>query len=69
MFVTVSAVTAILDNNIRYVYEARENNLGDDNYYSMMHDKIYKGLEKLKEISCNRKLIAKYETKVNELFK
>ena len=68
MFATNKQICSLLDNRIGYVCEARINGLGDEEYFNKMESLIKGGLEKLKKQSTNKKLIAKYEQKINELF-
>ena len=73
MFVTVKSLTAIIDINISYVQEAYlnrdkfEQQVFDD-YIITMRTSLNNKLQKLQEISSNKKLIAKYVDKVNKTF-
>ena len=71
MFVYVQDLTYSMDSTIKYVKEAKEYHTCSEEEYNQYLDKMYKKLdnmlEKLKQISCNKKLISKYEKKVEEI--
>ena len=71
MFIYVQDLTYNMDNTIKYVKEAKEYHTCSEEQYNQYLEKMYKKLdnmlEKLKQISCNEKLISKYEKKVEEL--
>ena len=71
MFIYVQDLTYNMDSTIKYVKEAKEYHTCSEEEYNQYLDKMYKKLdnmlEKLKQISCNKKLISKYEKKVEEL--
>ena len=71
MFISVKNLTYNIDTTITYVKEAKEYHTCSEEEYNQYLDKMYKKLdnmlEKLKQISCNKKLISKYEKKVEEL--
>lgn len=68
MFARVYQITQLMDKRMTYVKEARENNLGDVEYFIKMENLLRGGLKKLEENSNNKKLIAKYTKLINELF-
>ena len=68
MFATNKQICSLLDDRIGYVYDAKMNGLGDKEYFNKMETLIKGGFERLKKQSTNKKLIAKYEKKINELF-
>lgn len=71
MFVYVQDLTYNMDDTIKYVKEAKEYHSCSEEEYNHYLDKMYRKLdnmlEKLKQISCNKKLINKYEKKVEEI--
>ena len=71
MFIYVQDLTYNMDDTIKYVKEAKEYHSCSEEEYNQYLEKMYKKLdnmlEKLKQISCNKKLISKYEKKVEEL--
>ena len=71
MFIYVQDLTHNMDSTIKYVKEAKEYHTCSEEEYNQYLDKMYKKLdnmlEKLKQISCNKKLISKYEKKVEEI--
>lgn len=71
MFISVKNLTCGIDTTITYVEEAKEHHSCDEEEYNQylekMHKKLDNMLEKLKQISSNKKLISKYEKKVEEL--
>lgn len=71
MFISVKNLTYGIDTTITYVEEAKEYHSCSEAEYNQYLDKMYKKLdnmlEKLKQISCNKKLINKYEKKVEEI--
>lgn len=68
MFVYVQDLTYNMDDTIKYVREAKEYHTCSEEEYNQYLDKMYRKLDnmldKLKQISCNKKLISKYEKKV-----
>lgn len=68
MFVYVQDLTYNMDDTIKYVKEAKEYHTCSEEEYNQYLDKMYRKLDnmldKLKQISCNKKLINKYEKKV-----
>ena len=71
MFIYVQDLTHNMDDAIKYVKEAKEYHTCSEEEYNQYLDKMYRKLDnmldKLKQISCNKKLISKYEKKVGEL--
>ena len=71
MFIYVQDLTYNMDDTIKYVKEAKEYHTCSEEEYNQYLDKMYRKLDnmldKLKHISCNKKLISKYEKKVEEL--
>ena len=71
MFISVKNLTYNIDTTITYVKEAKEYHICSEEEYNQYLDKMYRKLDnmlnKLKQISCNKKLISKYEKKVEEL--
>ena len=71
MFIYVQDLTYNMDSTIKYVKEAKEYHTCSEEEYNQYLDKMYKKLDnmldKLKQISCNKKLISKYEKKVKEI--
>ena len=71
MFIYVQDLTYNMDSTIKYVKEAKEYHTCSEEEYNQYLDKMYKKLdnmlEKLKQISCNKKLRSKYEKKVEEI--
>lgn len=73
MFVTVKALTTLIDNNLRYVAEAKESKEEHEeteynDYMATMETKLKKQLEELKLISSSEKLIARYESIIMQTF-
>lgn len=71
MFVSVQSLTTVIDERLQYLKEARENkNNFEKSVFEEYENKMKKTLEnnliKLKQISCNKKLIERYEKKINE---
>lgn len=68
MFVYVQDLTYNMDDTIKYVKEAKEYHTCSEEEYNQYLEKMYRKLDnmldKLKQISCNKKLISKYEKKV-----
>lgn len=73
MFVYVQDLTYNMDDTIKYVKEAKEYHTCSEEEYNQYLEKMYRKLnnmlDKLKQISCNKKLISKYEKKVEEIKK
>ena len=71
MFISVKNLTYGIDTTITYVREAKEYHSCSESEYNQYLEKMYRKLdnmiEKLKQISCNKKLISKYEKKVEVL--
>lgn len=71
MFISVKDLTYNIDTIITYVKEAKGYHSCSEAEYNQYLEKMYKKLDnmiaKLKQISCNKKLISKYEKKVEEL--
>ena len=71
MFIYVQDLTYNMDDTIKYVKEAKEYHACSEEEYNQYLDKMYRKLDnmldKLKQISCNKKLISKYEKKVEEI--
>ena len=71
MFIYVQDLTYNMDDTIKYVKEAKEYHTCSEEEYNQYLEKMYKKLDnmldKLKQISCNKKLISKYEKKVKEI--
>lgn len=71
MFISVKDLTYNMNTAITYVEEAMEyhscSELEYNQYLEKMYNKLDSMLEKLRQISCNEKLISKYENKVKEL--
>ena len=71
MFIYVQDLTYNMDSTIKYVKEAKEYHTCSEEEYNQYLKKMYRKLDnmldKLKQISCNKKLISKYEKKVEEL--
>ena len=68
MFIYVQDLTYNMDDTIKYVKEAKEYHTCSEEEYNQYLEKMYRKLnnmlDKLKQISCNKKLISKYEKKV-----
>lgn len=71
MFISVKDLTYSIDTTISYVNGAKEYHSCSEAEYNQYLEKMYKKLdgmiEKLRQISCNKKLICKYENKVEEI--
>ena len=71
MFISVKNLTYSIDTAITYVDEEKKHHYCSEAEYNQYLEKMYKKLdnmlEKLKQISSNKKLISKYEKKVEEL--
>lgn len=71
MFISVKNLTYSIDTAITYVEEAKKHHSCSEaeynQYLGKMYGKLDNMLEKLKQISSNKKLISKYEKKVEEL--
>ena len=71
MFIYVQDLTHNMDSTIKYVKEAKEYHTCSEEEYNQYLEKMYRKLDnmldKLKQISCNKKLISKYEKKVKEI--
>lgn len=74
MFTTVKALTTYMDNTIKYYNEgvASKGQHDQETYnkwYASITSTMRGQLAKLKSISCNDKLVAKYERIINDLLK
>lgn len=73
MFVTVSALTQIIDRELGYVADAIAHHECSkeeyQKYIADMKDLESRRLNRLKEISTNTRLIKKYEKKIADAFK
>lgn len=71
MFVTIKALTSLIDDNIYYIQDAKKHHDCSEEEYKQYLDKMYSKLdrqiEKLKSISCNSNLISRYEKKIKEI--
>ena len=68
MFATNYQLTQLIDQRLRFVQEARESGLADDEYLAEMERKIRSCFDKLKKQSCDQRLINRYEAKINKVF-
>lgn len=74
MFVSVKSLTALIDQDIQFYIEgvASKEQHGPEEFekwHEYITSRLVAQLSKLKKISCNKKLIATYENKINELLK
>lgn len=73
MFVTVSALTQIIDRELGYVADAiAHHECSEEEYHKYiadMKDLESRRLNRIKEISTNQKLIKRYENKIADAFK
>ena len=74
MFVAIKNLTAYMDRNIQLVEEAKASKEQHspevyNGYMKRMKDLLTGQVDKLKELSCDKRLIPKYEAKVDKLFK
>lgn len=73
MFVTVSALTQIIDRELGYVADAIAHHECSEEEYQKyiadMKDLESRRLNRIKEISTNQKLIKRYEYKIADAFK
>ena len=71
MFTSVKSLTAYIDKNIEYILDAKNHHECSEKEYQSylirMYDLLDEQISKLKSISCNHKLILRYENKVNEV--
>lgn len=71
MFISVKNLTYNIDKAITYVKEAKEHHTCSEEEYNQylyrMYRKLDNMIEKLRQISCNKKLINKYEKKVSDI--
>jgi predicted aldo/keto reductase-like oxidoreductase len=71
MFISVKNLTYGIDITIAYVEEAKEYHSCSESEYNQYLEKMYRKLDnmvkKLKQVSSNKKLISKYEKKVEEI--
>ena len=72
MFVTISALTAIIDKELGYVADAIAHHERIEQEYTKyiadMKDLEQRRLNRIKELSTNDKLISKYEAKIAKAF-
>lgn len=74
MFVSVKSLTALIDQDIQFYIEgvARKEQHSPEEFekwHKYIKNRLVEQLSKLKKISCNKKLVATYENKINELLK
>ena len=74
MFVSVKSLTALIDQDIQFYIEgvaSKEQHSPEEfeKWHKYIKSRLVEQLSKLKKISCNKKLIATYENKTNELLK
>lgn len=74
MFVSVKSLTALIDQDIQFYIEgvARKEQHSQEEFkkwHKYIKNRLVEQLSKLKKISCNKKLVATYENKINELLK
>lgn len=74
MFVSVKSLTALIDQDIQFYIAgvaSKEQHSPEEfeKWHEYMTSRLVAQLSKLKKISCNKKLIATYENKTNELLK
>ena len=74
MFVSVKSLTALIDQDIQFYIEgvaSKEQHSQEEfeKWHKYIKSRLVEQLSKLKKISCNKKLIATYENKINELLK
>lgn len=71
MFTTVQGLTTLIDEDIAYIKDAKNHHECSEDEYNAYLIKMYALLDgrisALKSISCNHKLIDKYERKVEEI--
>lgn len=74
MFVSVKSLTALIDQDIQFYIDgvaSKEQHSPEEfeKWHKYIKNRLVEQLSKLKKISCNKKLIATYENKTNELLK
>lgn len=74
MFVSVKSLTALIDQDIQFYIEgvaSKEQHSQEEfkKWHKYIKNRLVEQLSKLKKISCNKKLVATYENKINELLK
>lgn len=74
MFVSVKSLTALIDQDIQFYIDgvaSKEQHSPEEfeKWHKYIKSRLVEQLSKLKKISCNKKLIATYENKINELLK
>lgn len=71
MFVSVKSLTALIDQDIHEGVASKEQHSPEEfeKWHKYIKSRLVEQLSKLKKISCNKKLIATYENKINELLK
>lgn len=74
MFVSVKSLTALIDQDIQFYIDgvaSKEQHSPEEfeKWHQYITSCLAGQLSRLKEISCNKKLIATYENKINELLK
>lgn len=74
MFTTVKALSALIEKEMEYVEGAKANKgmfeeVKFNEYMNKMENTLINRLLRLEEISTNKKLIQKYWTKLETLFK
>ena len=74
MFISVKALTSYMDDTIKYYNEGVASKEQHDTetykkWYASITSTMCGQLDKLKQISTNKKVIAKYETIINDLLK
>ena len=73
MFISIKNLTSIIDDSIQYYIDgmnSKSNHTEEEfnNWHTMITKTITARLEKLKQLSSNKNLISKYESKINSLF-
>lgn len=74
MFVSVKSLTALIDQDIQFYIEgvaSKEQHSPEEfeKWHKYIKNRLVEQLSKLKKISCNKKLVATYDNKINELLK
>lgn len=74
MFISVKALTSYMDETIKYYNEGVASKEQHDaetynKWYASITSTMRGQLDKLRKISTNKKIIAKYETIINDLLK
>lgn len=72
MFTSIKNLTALIDKNIGYVLDAKNNHecsqVEYESYLESMEYLLDKQIKRLSELSCNKKLIESYRKKIFDLF-